>query len=88
MSDGKEEILVITQQANGKYHAYILSEDKASILYDNKELDQKPLRIGLQIYDSEVDYPSWMLVFTEQSGNLAFIHWDGTQYIIPESLGI
>ncbi len=86
--DGENETLVITEINDGLYHAYILSADKSSILYDNKELTQKPVRISTQVYGTGETYSSWMLVFTEQSGNLAFIHWNGTEYEIPESLGI
>ena len=86
--DGKDETLVITK-LNNKYHAYILSNDGKS-LWDNKELDRKPVRIATQTYDSSKEtYLSWMLVFTEQSGDLAFIHWNGTTYEIPQNeLGI
>jgi len=86
--DGKEEILVITQKTNNKFHAYVLSSDGKN-LFDNPDLGQKPLRIATQIYATGEKYPSWMLVFTEESGNLAFIHWNGTRYEIPkENLGI
>lgn len=86
--DLKDETLVITKKSNGKYHAYILSFEK-KILYDNQDLGQKPLRIATQIYNPSEKYLSWMLVFTELSGNLAFIHWNGQNYEIPVSdLGI
>lgn len=87
--DSKDETLVITKMASGKYHAYVLSFDGKS-LFDNKELDRKPVRIATQIYDaSKETYLSWMLVFTENSGDLAFIHWNGTKYEIPQNeLGI
>lgn len=85
--DGKDETLVITQMASGKYHAYILSADGQSI-FDNKELDRKPVRIATQTYNTNETYLSWMLVFTEQSGDLAFVHWNGTKYEIPQSEGI
>lgn len=82
--DRKEENLVITKMANNKFHAYILSTDGQS-LFDNKELDRAPVRIETRIYDSNKEsYLSWMLIFTEQSGDLAFIHWDGTKYEIPQ----
>jgi len=82
--DGKEEILVVTKISEGKYHAYVLSAD-GQILFDNKELTQKPIRIATQTYDpSKESFLSWMMVFTEQSGNLAFIHWNGTKYEIPQ----
>lgn len=87
--DGKEETLVVTKMTSGKYHAYVLSYDNTAILFDNKALTQKPLRIATQVYNEGEKYPSWMLVFTEQSGNLAFIHWNGLKYEIPqENLGI
>lgn len=87
--DSKEEILVITKMPSGKFHAYILSSEGSS-LFDNKELVKKPVRIAVQTYDtSKESYLSWMLVFTEQSGDLAFIHWNGTVYEIPQNeLGI
>lgn len=82
--DGKEEILVVTQMANNKYHAYVLS-NTSQIIFENKELSQKPVRIATQTYDpSKESFLSWMMVFTEQSGNLAFIHWNGTKYEIPQ----
>jgi hypothetical protein len=81
--DEKDETLVVTKMTSGKYHAYILSSD-GKILFENKELNQKPVRIATQTYDvSKETFLSWMLVFTEQSGNLAFIHWNGTAYEIP-----
>lgn len=86
--DSKEETLVVTKKADGKYHAYILSVDGAK-LFDNQDLGQKPLRIATQIYGANEKYVSWMLVFTEESGSLAFIHWNGTKYEIPQdNLGI
>lgn len=85
--DSKLETLVITSAANNKYHAYVLSSD-GNILYDNKDLGQKPLRIADTTYSETDTYSSWMLVFTEQSGNLAVIHWNGTAYEIPQSMGI
>lgn len=86
--DGKDETLVITQLSDGKYHAYILTSSGA-VVFDDKTLNQKPLRIAAQKYASNENYLSWMLVFTEQSGNLAFIHWNGTKYEIPQNeLGI
>lgn len=87
--DGKDETLVITKMTDGKYHVYVLSSTGSS-LFDNKELTKKPVRIALQTYDSTKEsYLSWMLVFTEQSGDLAFIHWNGTAYEIPQNdLGI
>ncbi|MBM2820399.1 MAG: hypothetical protein HW405_159 [Candidatus Berkelbacteria bacterium] len=85
--DGKEETLVITKMTNGKYHAYILTPTGEN-LFDNKEMTKKPVRIVTQTFDSSESYLSWMLVFTEQSGDLAFIHWTGTKYEIPASLGI
>jgi len=87
--DGQEETLVITKMANGKYHVYVLSSAGSS-LFDNQELTKKPIRIALQTYDSTKDsFLSWMLVFTENSGDLAFIHWNGTAYEIPQNeLGI
>ena len=82
--DGKEEILVVTQMSNNKYHAYVLS-DTGQILFENKELSLKPVRIATQTYDpSKESFLSWMMVFTEQSGSLAFIHWNGTKYEIPQ----
>lgn len=87
-SDSKDETLVVTTTKDGKYHAYVLSSDGKS-LFDNPDLGQKPLRIATQTYDaSKESYLSWMIVFTEQSGNLAFIHWNGTQYEIPQNMGI
>lgn len=86
--DSKDETLVITKTSAGKYHAYVLSSDGKS-LFDNKDLGQKPLRIATQTYDSTKEtYLSWMLVFTEESGNLALIHWNGTAYEIPPNMGI
>ena len=82
--DGKDETLVITK-LNGKYHVYILSADGA-VLWENKELDRKPTRIATQTYDSSKEtYLSWMLIFTENSGDLTFIHWNGTKYEIPQN---
>lgn len=78
--DGKDETLVITQLANGKYHIYVLSNTGTS-LYDNREVTRKPIRIALQTYDSTKEsYLSWMLVYVENSAELAFIHWNGTAY--------
>ncbi len=86
--DKKEEILVITKQADGKYHAYVLSNDNKS-LFDTKNMPQKPVRIATQTYDfAKESYLSWMLVFSENSGDLAFIHWNGSAYEIPQSLGL
>jgi len=86
--DGKIETLVITTAANNKYHAYVLSLDGAT-LYDNKDLGQKPLRIADTTYSETDKSSSWMLVFTEESGSLAIIRWNGTQYEIPQdNLGI
>lgn len=86
--DGKDEILVVTKTNDDKHHAYILSSD-GKVIYDNKNLGQKPLRITTQIYGAREQYPSWMLIFTEESGNLAFIHWNGAVYEIPQdNLGI
>jgi hypothetical protein len=74
--------------SSGKYHAYILSNDD-QILWENKELDRPPVRIATQTYNTNENYLSWMLVFTEQSGDLAFIHWNGHEYEIPQNeLGI
>src|SRR3990167_9232418 len=42
--DGKDESLVITKMASGKYHIYILSADGA-ILWEDKTLDRVPVRI-------------------------------------------
>ena len=86
--DGQKETLVVTKTQDNKYHAYILSAS-GSKLFDMPDLGQKPLRITTQIYNAEDKYVSWMVIFTEQSGNLAFIHWNGTKYEIPqENLGI
>ncbi len=86
--NGKDETLVITKMTNGKYHVYVLSNDGNS-LFDNKELTKKPVRIALQTYDSTKEsFLSWMLVFTENSGDLVFIHWNGTTYEIPQSMGL
>lgn len=82
--DGKEEILVITRMVSTKYHAYVLDAD-GKVVFDNKELDRPPVRIATQTYDSTKEtYLSWMLVFIENSGELAFIHWNGTKYEIPQ----
>jgi len=82
--DNKEETLVITKMTNGKYHLYVLSSEGQS-LFDNKELLKKPVRISTQTYNAATEnYLSWMLVFTEQSGDLAFVHWNGQQYEIPQ----
>lgn len=81
--DSKEETLVVTQITDSKYHLYIFSAEGAK-LYDNQDLAQKPVRISTQKYKSEDNYVSWMLIFTEQSGNLAFIRWNGTKYEIPQ----
>ena len=86
--DNKDETLVITKKTTGKYHLYILSTEGKS-LYDNQEILQKPVRVATQIYEpTKETYLSWMLVFTEQSGNLIFVHWNGTQYEIPQMAGI
>lgn len=85
--DSKEEILVITKLTNGKYHAYVLTSD-GQVIFENKELAKKPIRIMTQTFDVSESYLSWMLVFTEQSGDLAFVHWNGTTYEIPASSGI
>ena len=86
--DTKDETLVITKQNNGKYHIYILSAD-GNNLFDDKTLDRKPTRIATQTYDSSKEsYLSWMLIFSENSGDLAFIHWNGSKYEIPPSMGL
>lgn len=86
--DGKDETLIITKISTGKYHAYVLSSDGNS-LFDNKELLDRPIRIATQTYDpSKETYLSWMLIYNENSGDLAFIHWNGTAYEIPQSAGI
>ena len=86
--DKKDETLVVTKKTESKYHLYILSAEGKS-LYDNPELLQKPVRIATQIYDpTKETYLSWMLVFTEQSGNLIFVHWNGNSYEIPQTVGI
>lgn len=86
--DGKDETLVVTAMSSGKYHVYVLSSTGAN-LFDDKTFTQKPLRIATQAYDTNEKYPSWMLIFTEQSGNLALIHWNGRAYEIPRNeLGI
>lgn len=86
--DNQKETLVVTSETNGKYHAYILSADGA-ILYDNKELGLKPLRIATTKYNADDKNVSWMLVFTEESGSLAIIRWNGQTYEIPQdNLGI
>lgn len=86
--DSKDETLVVTQMSGGKYHVYVLSAT-GEILFDDKTFVKKPLRIATQIYDpAKESYLSWMLVFVEQSGDLAFIHWNGTKYEIPQSIGI
>lgn len=86
--DKKDETLVITKKTTGKYHLYILSAEGKS-LYDNQEILQKPVRIATQIYEpTQETYLSWMLVFTEQSGNLVFVHWNGKTYEIPQTAGI
>ncbi len=82
--DSKEETLVITRMNTTKYHAYVLDAG-GEIVYDNKLLDRPPVRIATQTYDStQESYLSWMLVFIENSGELAFIHWNGTKYEIPQ----
>jgi len=86
--DTKDETLVITKQKDGKYHVYVLSSDGQS-LFDSKDMPQKPVRISTQTYDSSREaYLSWMLVFSENSGDLAFVHWNGSAYEIPQSLGL
>jgi len=86
--DTKDETLVITKQKDGKYHLYVLSSDNQS-LFDSKDMPQKPVRISTQTYDSSKEaYLSWMLIFSENSGDLAFVHWNGTKYEIPPSLGL
>lgn len=86
--DGNMETLVTTRKPDNKYHAYVLSKD-GTTLFDNPDLGMKPLRIALQTYSEKEKYLSWMLVFTEESGSLAFIHWNGTKYEIPkDDLGI
>ncbi len=78
--DGKDETLVITKMPGGVYHLYVLSSSGTS-LFDNKQQTRNPIRIALQTYDSTREtYLSWMLVFTEQSGDLSFVHWNGTAY--------
>lgn len=87
--DSKDETLVITKMTNGKYHIYILSAD-GTVLWEDKTLDRVPVRVATQTYDSSKEtFLSWMLVFTEQSGDLVFLHWNGTKYEIPQNeLGI
>ena len=86
--DKQDETLVVTKKTESKYHLYILSTEGKS-LYDNPELLQKPVRIATQIYDpTKETYLSWMLVFTEQSGNLIFVHWNGKAYEIPQMVGV
>ena len=86
--DKKDETLVITKISTGKYHAYILDSTGQS-LFDNKELLDRPIRIATQTYDpSKESYLSWMMVFSENSGQVAFIHWTGTAYEIPQSQGL
>ncbi len=86
--DTKDETLVITKQKDGKYHVYVLSSDGQS-LFDSKDMPQKPVRISTQTYDSTKEvYLSWMMIFTENSGEFAFVHWNGSAYEIPESLGL
>lgn len=86
--DTKDETLVVTKQKDSKYHVYVLSSDGQS-LFDSKDMPQKPVRISTQTYDpSKEAYLSWMLVFSENSGDLAFIHWNGSKYEIPESMGL
>jgi len=86
--DTKDEILVITKQKDGKYHVYVLSSDGQS-LFDSKDMPQKPVRISTQTYDPTKEaYLSWMMIFSENSGDLAFIHWNGTAYEIPQSMGL
>lgn len=86
--DNQKETLVVTSETNGKYHAYVLSSEGA-ILYDNKELGLKPLRITTTKYNADDKNVSWMLVFTEESGSLAIIRWNGQTYEMPQdNLGI
>ena len=84
--DGKKETLVITEKTDKKIHAYILSSAGASI-YDVPDLGQKPVRIATQKYSDTDNFKSWMLIFTEESGSLAMIHWNGTKYEIPTNEG-
>jgi len=86
--DSKDETLVVTKMQSGKYHVYVLSSDGNSV-FDDKTLDRKPVRIATQTYDATKEsYLSWMLIFSENSGDLAFVHWNGTKYEIPQGIGI
>lgn len=85
--DKKKETLVVTKNKLKKYHAYVLTVDGKKI-FDNAELLQAPVRIDLISFNQGESYKTWMLVFTEDSGNLAYIHWNGTKYEIPENIGI
>lgn len=81
--DKNDETLVITEKADKKIHAYVLSS-KDEVLFDIADLGQKPVRIETPKYGEKENFVSWMLIFTEDSGNLAFIHWNGTKYEIPQ----
>jgi hypothetical protein len=86
--DSKDENLVITKISDDKYHLYVLSND-GTVLFDDKTLTKKPVRIGTQIYDPTTEiFLSWVLIFTENSGDLAILHWNGTKYEIPKNEGI
>ncbi len=81
--DGKEETLVISRQTDSLYHIYVLSADKV-IVFENKNLPKQPARVSTQKYDPAETFISWILVMSENSGDLFFIHWNGTAYEIPQ----
>lgn len=85
--DGKKETLVITQRKDKKYHLYVLSS-KGKKIFDNSELLKPPLRINLAKYDPSEKYSSWVLIFSEQSGEMTYIHWNGAEYEIPPLFGL
>lgn len=85
--DGKKETLVITQRKDKKYHLYVLSS-KGKKIFDNSELLKPPLRINLAKYDPSEKYSSWVLIFSEQSGEMAYLHWNGAEYEIPPLFGL
>lgn len=81
--DGKLETLVISAQTDGKFHAYVLSNEK-TVLFETKDLTKKPARIDTQVYKTGESYDSWMVVMSENSSDLFFIHWNATTYEIPQ----
>jgi len=86
--DNKTETLVVSAQNDGKFHIYVL-DNTSSIVFENKNMPAKPIRISTQAYDpTKEGYLSWMLVMSENSGDLFFVHYNGTAYEIPQNISL